>query len=97
MKSGDQVLYYHSGKEKAVVGVATVSKEAFPDPTCAKDDAPGDWIAVQLKPVRPLKRGIPLSELKTAVPTLPLVKQSRLSVSPVSPEEFQKILKLEKG
>ena len=54
MKTGDQVLYYHSGKEKAVVGTATVSRAAFPDPTADPEDA--DWSAVELCPGKPLTK-----------------------------------------
>ena len=55
MKTGERVLFYHSGKEKAVVGLAEVVKSAYPDPTA--DDA--QWVAVDLKPIKPLKNPVP--------------------------------------
>src|ERR1044072_1299468 len=61
MKTGERVLFYHSGKEKAVVGVAEVVKSAYPDPTA--DDA--QWVAVDLKPIKPLKNPVPLAALRT--------------------------------
>ena len=57
MKAGDGVLFYHSGKEKAVVGVAEVLKPAYPDPTAADPQ----WVAVDLKPVKPLDLAVPLA------------------------------------
>ena len=94
MKNGDRVFYYHSGKEKAIVGTAHVSREAFADPTVAGYDPPGEWFAVELSSDASLARPLPLAEIK-ADPTLrdlPLVKQSRLSVMPVGRAEFEHIL-----
>lgn len=92
MQPGDPVLYYHSGKEKAVVGLGRVSRAAYPDPT-AKE---GDWVAVDLKPVRALARPVPLAEIKSdpALKQLPLIRQSRLSVMPVGEAEFNRLLAL---
>jgi predicted RNA-binding protein with PUA-like domain len=92
MKKGDLVLYYHSVEEKAVVGLAEVTREAYPDPT-AED---GDWSVVDLKPVRALTRPVGLAEIKThpKLKNIALVKQSRLSVLPVTPTEFDLILQL---
>lgn len=92
MKKDDQVLFYHSGEGKEVVGIACVKKEAYPDPT-AKE---GDWVAVDLVPVKPLNKSVPLSEIKkdTKLKNLLLVRQSRLSVMPVAVEEFERILEL---
>jgi len=92
MKKGDWVFYYHSGEAKEVVGVAKVAKEAYPDPT-AKD---GDWSAVDLAPVKPLKRPVALPEIKAdkALQDLKLLKQSRLSVVPLTSDEFQRLLGL---
>lgn len=90
MKVGDQVLYYHSQEGLAVVGVAKVVKQAFPDAT----DPAGRFVAVELAPVRELKRPVTLAELK-ANPTLralEMIRQGRLSVSPVRPEEWKAIL-----
>lgn len=90
MQLGDAVLFYHSGKDKAVVGIAEVSEEAFPDP---KDPA---WVAVKLKAKRPLKSPITLEMIKTEdrLSDLPMLKQSRLSVLPVGKEEFDLLLKM---
>ncbi|MDQ1706940.1 MAG: hypothetical protein QOJ88_151 [Pyrinomonadaceae bacterium] len=90
MKSGDRVLFYHSGKDKAVVGVAEVLKTAYPDPT-AKD---GDWVAVDLKPVKALKNPVPLASIRydTRLSQLPLIRQSQLSVMSLSKDEFEIIL-----
>ena len=94
MREGDQVLYYHSVVGKAVVGIAVVARTAYPDPTATE----GDWKAVDLKPVRPLKNPVSLDAIK-ADPTLReilLVRQSRLSVSPLGAEEFARIVSKEK-
>ena len=92
MKTGDEVLYYHSQEGLAVVGIAKVAREAFPD---ASDPA-GRFVAVELTPVRPLKRPVTLAEMK-AEPKLAgmeMIRQSRLSVSPVRDEEWTTILKM---
>ena len=96
MKQGDRVLYYHSGEEKAVVGTARVSREAFADPTVAAGDPPGEWFAVELSANDPFARPVPLAAIKAdpALRGLPLVRQSRLSVMPVSRAEFDHILTL---
>ncbi|WP_026951467.1 EVE domain-containing protein [Algoriphagus mannitolivorans] len=90
MKKGDLVLFYHSGKEKAVVGVSEVSEEAFPDP---KDEA---WVAVKLKAKQTLKRPVSLAEIKSEdrLSEMLMLKQSRLSVMAVSPEEFELLIKM---
>jgi predicted RNA-binding protein with PUA-like domain len=89
MQVGDSVFFYHSGKEKSVVGIAKVSKAAYEDPT-AKE--PG-WVAVDLKPVKRLSRPVSLAEIRANanLRDLLLVRQSRLSVMPVTKEEFQVI------
>lgn len=90
MKKGDNVLFYHSGEEKAVVGFATVSKAAFPDPT-ADDDA---WVAVELKAGKKFKRPVQLTEIK-AKPELAnmlLVKNSRISVMSVTEDEYDQVV-----
>jgi predicted RNA-binding protein with PUA-like domain len=89
MKKGDLVLYYHTGDEKAVVGIARVSREAYPDPT-----APGeDFSCVDLEPVRALGRPVPLAEIKKApvLKDMILLKQARLSVQPVTKAEFESL------
>ena len=92
MKKGDLVLFYHSSEGKEVVGIATVAKEAYPDPTATE----GDWSAVDLAAVKPLKKPISLDTLKAdkVLKDMKLVKISRLSVSPVTKEEFDRILEL---
>lgn len=88
MQVGEEVLYYHTGKERAIVGVARVVRAAFPDPTDPR------YVAVELEGVRGLERPVPLSEIKadTFFKDFALVRQSRLSVMPVSPEVWEKIL-----
>jgi predicted RNA-binding protein with PUA-like domain len=92
MKKGDVVLYYHSGDEKQVVGIARVAKAAYPDPS-AKE---GVWSAVDLTPVKAFSRAVTLAAIK-ATPKLSdfkLVKQGRLSVVPVAARELAELLKL---
>lgn len=94
MKAGDRVLFYHSVVGKAVVGIAEVLRPAYPDPTASE----GDWSCVDLKPHGPLKKPVTLEQIK-AVPALSgigLLKQSRLSVMPLSKPDFQAIVNLSK-
>lgn len=90
MKRGDKVLFYHSGSEKAVVGAAEVSRESFPDPADEK------WIAVEIKPVEKFKGAVTLNEIKAekSLENIALIKQSRLSVLPLTREEFDTIIGL---
>lgn len=92
MKMGDAVCFYHSGDEKQVVGLARVAKPAYPDPTATE----GDWACVDLDAVKPLTRPVPLKAMKAnpALKGMKLVKQSRLSVTPLTPGEFERILEL---
>jgi predicted RNA-binding protein with PUA-like domain len=92
MKAGDQVLYYHSVNGKAVVGIAVVSREAFPDPTATS----GDWSAVEIKPVRPVNPPATLEKIKSdpALAQIPLLRQGRLSVMSLSKNEFEGVLGL---
>ncbi len=92
MKKGDDVLFYHSGNESAVVGIAKVNKEFYRDPT-AEDDT---WSSVELKMIRSLKKAVPLSSIKSdkRLKDMPLVRISRLSVSPVTQEEYDLILEM---
>jgi predicted RNA-binding protein with PUA-like domain len=92
MKAGDLVFFYHSVSDKQVVGVAKVSREHFPDPT-AKE---GDWSAVGLKPVKPLKSPVMLGQIKAdaVLKDMPLVKQSRLSTQPVTEAQARRLLEL---
>ncbi len=89
MQKGDEVLFYHSGEEKAVIGLAKVTRTAYPDPI-AKE---GDWSAVDLAAVKPLRRPVTLREIKanSRLKGIPLVRQSRLSVMPLSEAEFREI------
>jgi predicted RNA-binding protein with PUA-like domain len=92
MRRGDHVLFYHSVSEKAVVGISEVSREAFPDPTAEE----GDWDCVDLRPIKPLPHPVTLETIK-AHPTLRsigLVRQSRLSVIPLTREEYEELLAL---
>jgi predicted RNA-binding protein with PUA-like domain len=90
MKTGERVLFYHSGKDKAVVGVAEVVKSAYPDPTA--DDE--QWVAVDLKPIRPFKNPVPLAAIRydKRLSNLPLIRQSQLSVMSLTKDEFDIIL-----
>jgi len=92
MKKGDLVFYYHSNTGKEIVGLARVEKEAYPDPTATE----GDWSSVDLAAVKPLKKPINLDALKAdkILKDMKLVKISRLSVSPVTKEEYCRILEL---
>jgi len=92
MRKGDEVLFYHSGEEKAVVGIAKVTRIAYQDPT-AKE---GDWSTVDLAPVKPLRRPVTLREIKgnSRLKGIPLVRQSRLSVMPLTEPDFCEILKM---
>jgi len=92
MKRGDRVLFYHSGSGREIVGVARVSRVAYPDPTATD----GDWSCVGLKPDRVLKRPVPLAEIKAdaVLKAMALVKQSRLSVMPVTAVQFDRVLQL---
>jgi predicted RNA-binding protein with PUA-like domain len=90
MRPGDPVLFYASGEPKSVIGIAEVTKPAFPDTTA---DEPG-WVAVELKAVRPLARPVTLAEIKAtpALAQIALVRQGRLSVMPLAAEEFDRIV-----
>jgi len=92
MKLGDEVLYYHSQEGLAVVGIAKVVREAFPDPT----DAAGRFVAVELAPVRPLPKPVPLAAIKAnpALSGMTMLREFRLSVSPVKPAEWAEVLKM---
>lgn len=92
MKKGDRVLYYHSNEGKEVVGVARVTREAYPDPTA--DDP--RWVVVDLVPMTPLKKPVSLAAIKAEpkLAEIPLVRQARLSVMPIPKPAFDRILKL---
>ena len=103
MSKGDQVLFYHSGGapspkataaqvKKAVVGIARVTRTAYPD-TTAKE---GDWSAVDLSPVKPLRKPVTLAEIKAKpqLKNIALVRQSRLSVMSLGAKEFDLIVRM---
>jgi predicted RNA-binding protein with PUA-like domain len=92
MRKGDHVFFYHSVTDKQVVGLARVVKEAYADPTAEK----GDWSCVDLEPVKPLKNPVTLETIKTdtVLKEMQLVRQSRLSVSPLTPAQAERLLKL---
>lgn len=92
MKAGNLVLYYHSVTGKEIVGVAKVVREAYPDATADE----GDWSCVDLAPVKPLKQPVPLDALKADAATkdMALIRQSRLSVTPLTEAQFARILEL---
>ena len=92
MKKGDLVCFYHSVTEKQVVGLARVAREFYPDPT-AED---GDWSCVDLEPVKPLQHPVTLEAIKTEsiLKEMKLVRQSRLSVTPLTSAEFARLLEL---
>jgi predicted RNA-binding protein with PUA-like domain len=95
MKAGDRVLFYHSGTGKCVVGIAEVAKAAYPDPTAADPQ----WIAVDLKPVKPLNEAVPLASIRyhANLGNLPLIRQSQLSVMPLTKDEFATIVGMGAG
>jgi predicted RNA-binding protein with PUA-like domain len=95
MKKNDQVLYYHSMDATEVVGIAKVSKEAFQDPTTDEEA----WVAVELKPVKRLKNTVSLADIKknAALKNMALVRIGRLSVQPVTEEEWEEVLKMSGG
>lgn len=95
MAIGDEVLFYHSQEGLAVVGVAKVARTAFPDAS----DPSGRFVAVELAPVRALKRPVTLAEMKAepALAELAMIRQGRLSVSPVTDDQWKTILKMAGG
>jgi len=94
MAKGDKVFYYHSNEGKEIVGMATVSKTFFPDPT-AKE---GDWVAVELEAGKPIKNPVTLAAIKAnpKLKDIALVRLSRLSVVPITKDEFDEIILMSK-
>jgi len=95
MKKGDAVLFYHSNEGLAVVGIARVVKEAYQDPT-TEDQR---WVVVDLEPVESLPRPVPLDDMKqdTRLQNIGLIRQSQLSVMPLTKEEFEVIVAKGRG
>ena len=94
MKQGDLLLFYHSNEGKAVVGIAKVAREAYPDATADE----GDWSVVDVAPVKSLASPVSLDAIRgdKALAKMQLLRRSRLSVVPVTPEEFRRVLELGK-
>ncbi len=92
MKKGDLLLFYHSNEGKEIVGIAELVKEAYQDPT--SDDS--NWVAVDVKPYKKLKKAVDLETIKNdpILKEMELVRQSRLSVSSVSEDQFNRVLML---
>ncbi|MCC6716428.1 MAG: EVE domain-containing protein [Acetobacteraceae bacterium] len=95
MKKGDRAFFYHSNIGKEIVGIVQVAREAYPDPTVEPGEK-GDWSCVDMKALRPLKTPVTLAQLKAdpAFADLPLIRQSRLSVMPISAEHWAAICAL---
>ncbi|MBT0668085.1 EVE domain-containing protein [Novosphingobium profundi] len=95
MQVGDEAFFYHSNEGREIVGIVAISASGLADPT----DPEGKWAAVKVKPVRKLARAVTLTQAKgdPALAEMELVKLSRLSVSEVTPEEWQHILELAGG
>lgn len=93
MRRGDTVLFYHTGKERSIVGLASVIRTAFPDPSAGEA---GDWSAVELKSGRRLKHPVTLAQIKAdnALKNCYLVRNSRLSVMPITADEYNRVLEL---
>ena|SRR5437868_330370 len=91
MKKGDEVFFYHSNEGMEIVGIAKVDKEAYQDPTTADN-----WVAVDLKPYKKLKKPVSLTQIKAdkRLKDMPLVRIGRLSVQPVTEEEWKMIIEL---
>ncbi|RVT41976.1 EVE domain-containing protein [Sphingobium algorifonticola] len=95
MRTGDQALFYHSNIGLEAVGIMEIVEEAAPDST----DSSGKWIAVHVAPLRKLPRPVTLKAIKAdpALADMAMIRQSRLSVSPVTPAQFAHILALAEG
>jgi len=94
MKKNDEVFYYHSNEGTEIVGIATVSKEAFQDPTTTEEA----WVAVELKPVKQLSHPVSLNTIKndSRLKEMALVRLGRLSVQPVTGQEWKIVMDLSK-
>ncbi|MFQ5415915.1 MAG: EVE domain-containing protein [Myxococcota bacterium] len=92
MRAGDRLLFYHSNEGKQIVGVAVVTKRAYPDPTTDDDR----WVVVDVAPLKALREPVSLARIKDdrALAKLPLVTRSRLSVMPIEKAAFDQLLKL---
>ena len=90
MKKDDLAFIYHSNEDKAIIGIAKISKENYPDP------AEKDWVVVDIAPIKKLKASVSLAQIKAdkRLSDMVLVRASRLSVQPVKKEEFELVIKL---
>lgn len=92
MKAGDRAFFYHSNVQRAIVGVVEIVREAYPDPTAES----GNWVCVDVKTIGPMPSPVTLADIKQdeALTDLALVRQSRLSVCPVSAEHWQYLCRM---
>jgi predicted RNA-binding protein with PUA-like domain len=92
MKKGDRAFFYHSGEERRIAGIVEVIRESYPDPT----DATGKFVAVDVKAVEPLRKPVALADIKAEkkLKDMALVKFSRLSVQPVTPEQWKIVCRM---
>jgi predicted RNA-binding protein with PUA-like domain len=95
MKKGDQVFFYHSNEGLEIVGIAKVVKESYQDPTTDEEA----WVVVDLAPVKKLKKPVSLAQIKAtkALANMAILKLGRLSVTPVTDEEWETVLQLANG
>ncbi|MBF0167021.1 MAG: EVE domain-containing protein [Alphaproteobacteria bacterium] len=95
MKKGDLAFFYHSVTERSIVGIVEIVREAYPDPT----DETGKWVCVDVKTVKPLPRPVTLDSIKAEpkLCNLALVRQSRLSVTPIDQEAWRLLLDMAKA
>ena len=93
MKKGDTFFFYHTGDEKQVVGIGEIIREAYPDPTAKKDEP---WVAVTTRALEPLPKPVTLAAIKAEpkLKVMALVKYGRLSVQPVTAEEWKLVCKM---
>ncbi len=93
MKKGDKFFFYHTGDEKQVVGIGEIIRDAYPDPTAKKDEP---WVAVTTRAAEPLPKPVTLAAIKAEpkLKDMALVKYSRLSVQPVTAEEWKIVCKM---
>jgi predicted RNA-binding protein with PUA-like domain len=95
MKKSDAVFFYHSVSEKRIVGLARVAREAYPDPTAEE----GDWVCVDLVPAKTLAQPVPLADIKneSALKDILLLRNSRLSVIPLTKAQFDRLMAMAGG
>ena len=93
MKKGDRAFFYHTGDEKQVVGIAEIIREQYPDPTAGKDES---WVVVDVKAIEPLSKPVTLAAVKAEpkLKDMALVKYGRLSVQPVTAEQWKIVCKM---